>query len=313
MSVVSEDLRFLHEAEIGLGAWSWGDRMVWGYGHGYSDVDIAEAFKVSHEAGIKIIDTAEVYGRGRSEKLLGKFLSSNGDKPVYVATKFFPYPWRFRSAAMERALRGSLERLGKNQVDLYQIHWPTPLRSVEVWVEGLAEARRKGLARAVGVSNFDQNQTQRAYTVLAKYDIPLASNQVEYHLLNRQIEKNGLLARCQELGIRVIAYSPLAMGFLTGKYTSEKLPSGTRRRGASKKIEALQPLLKLMIEIGQDQGGKSPAQVAINWVICKGALPIPGAKTGEQAEVNAGATGWRLTTEQVQALDKASDEATLQA
>jgi aryl-alcohol dehydrogenase-like predicted oxidoreductase len=309
MIIPSEELRFLHEAEIGLGAWSWGDRMVWGYGHGYTDTDITEAFKVSHDAGIKIIDTAEAYGRGRSEQLLGELMTNNGEKPVYVATKFFPYPWRLRPAAMERALRGSLERLGKEQVDLYQIHWPLSPRSIEVWVEGLAEIRRKGLARAVGVSNFNQSQTQRAYTVLAKYDIPLASNQVEYHLLNRQIEKNGLLARCQELGIRVIAYSPLAMGLLTGKYTQDKLPPGTRRRGASKKIEALQPLLRLMIEIGQDQGGKSPAQVAINWVICKGALPIPGAKTAQQAEMNAGAGGWRLTPEQVQALDEASDSA----
>jgi aryl-alcohol dehydrogenase-like predicted oxidoreductase len=177
-----------------------------------------------------------------------------------------------------------------------------------VWVEGLAAVRRKGLTRAVGVSNFSQKQTQRAYSVLAKYDIPLASNQVEYHLLNRKIEKNGLLARCQELGVRVIAYSPLAKGLLTGKYTADALPSGARRRGAARQIAAIQPLLKLMIEVGQDQGGKSPAQVAINWVICKGALPIPGAKTAQQAEMNAGALGWRLTPEQVQALDKASDQ-----
>lgn len=308
MVVPSEDVRFLHETEMGLGAWAWGDRMVWGYGNGYTDFDIAEAFSASQAAGITMVDTAEVYGRGRSEELLGRFMKES-DRPAYVATKFFPYPWRLRPAAMERALRGSLERLGRHQVDLYQIHWPFPPRSVEVWVEGLAEIRRKGLARAVGVSNFNQNQIQRAYSVLAKYDIPLASNQVEYHLLKREIEKNGLLARCQELGIRVIAYSPLAQGLLTGKYTLDNLPTGSRRRGAAKKIVEMQPLLKQMIEIGQDQGGKTPAQVAINWVICKGALPIPGAKTGAQAEMNLGAMGWRLTPEQIQKLDEAADRA----
>jgi aryl-alcohol dehydrogenase-like predicted oxidoreductase len=259
------------------------------------------------ELGIPLVDTAEVYGSGRSEQLLGRFMSANGAKPL-VATKFMPYPWRLRHADMERALRASLERLGLERVDLYQIHWPVPLRSVEYWVEGLAQMKRKGLTRAVGVSNFSKNQTLRAYSALAKYDIPLASNQVRYHLLDRTIERNGLLDRCQELGIRLIAYSPLAMGLLTGKYTpADPPPSG--RRG-SRRIRSIQPLLKLMVEIGQDQGGKPPSQIAINWCICKGTLPIPGAKTLQQAETNAGATGWRLTAEQVKALDEASDKVT---
>jgi aryl-alcohol dehydrogenase-like predicted oxidoreductase len=309
MVVPSEDTRFLHDAEIGLGAWAWGDRAVWDYPHGYTDEDIAQAYKVTMDSGISLVDTAEVYGSGRSEQLLGQFMSNDG-RNTLVATKFLPYPWRLRQVDMERALRGSLERLGRERVDLYQIHWPVPLRSIEAWVEGLAEMRRKGLTRAVGVSNFNQSQTQRAYSVLAKYDIPLASNQVRYHLLDRKVEKNGLLARCQELGIRLIAYSPLAMGLLTGKYTPENPPPPSRGRSGARDITAIQPLIKLMIEIGQDQGGKVPAQIAINWVICKGALPIPGAKTLEQAETNAGAVGWRLTPEQLKALDEASDQFT---
>jgi aryl-alcohol dehydrogenase-like predicted oxidoreductase len=307
MVLPSEDVRFLHDAEMGLGAWSWGDRIVWDYPHGYTDEDIAQAYKATMDAGITLVDTAEVYGSGRSEQLLGELMKSNGTQAV-VATKFLPFPWRLRQADMERALRGSLERLQLERVDLYQIHAPFPPRSVEAWVEGLAEMRRKGLTRAIGVSNFNQSQTQRAYSALAKYDIPLASNQVQYHLLDRRIEKNGLLARCQELGIRLIAYSPLAMGLLTGKYTPENPPPGSRGRGAAGKLRKLQPLLKLMIEIGQDHGGKSPAQVAINWVCCKGALPIPGAKNLQQAETNAAAVGWRLTPEEVLALDDASDK-----
>jgi aryl-alcohol dehydrogenase-like predicted oxidoreductase len=303
---IPESIQFLHETEIGLGAWAWGDRIVWNYGAGYSDADIEAGFKISLENGVQFVDTAEIYGNGRSERLLGQFLKRT-QTPVIVATKFFPLPWRLTRASVTRALRGSLERLGLERVDLYQLHWPTPLVPVERFVEGLAAAHRLGLARAVGVSNYDKNQMQRAYTVLAGHDIPLASNQVEYNLLNRTVEKNGLLARCQELGVRLIAYSPLAMGLLTGKYSPENPPPGMRSGKYAGVLKEMHPLIKLLTEIGQDWGGKTAAQVALNWCICKGSLPIPGAKNVRQAEMNAGAAGWRLTAEQVLALDEASD------
>ncbi len=306
MTDIPESIQFLHTAELGLGAWAWGDRIVWNYGKGYSDADIEEGFRVSLENGVTLVDTAEVYGNGRSERLLGQFLK-NTETPVIVATKFFPLPWRWTKNSVVRALKASLERLDLEKVDLYQIHWPSPLIPIETYAEGLAEVHQAGLARAVGVSNYDKNQMQRAVTVLAKYKIPLASNQVEYHLLNRSVEKNGLLARCQELGIRLIAYSPLAMGLLTGKYTPENPPPGVRGGRYTSKLREMQPLIKLMTEIGQDFGGKSPAQISLNWLICKGALPIPGAKNTRQAEMNAGAAGWRLSEEQIAALDKASD------
>jgi aryl-alcohol dehydrogenase-like predicted oxidoreductase len=303
----TESPKFLHEIEMGLGAWSWGDRIVWNYGRGYTDVDIEQAFLVTLEAGINFIDTAEVYGQGRSERLVGEFIKKS-QKSVIVASKFFPFPWRLRTRDLINALKNSLERLGLERLDLYQIHWPFPPRSVDTWAEALSQAYKLGLTKSVGVSNYDQNQMQSAYTVLAKHNIPLASNQVEYNLLNRKIEKNGLLARCQELGVRVIAYSPIAMGILTGKYTPGNPPPGTRGRKYAGQIKEIQPLLKLMTEIGQDFGGKTPAQIAINWVICKGALPIPGAKNARQAEINVGASGWRLTPEQVKALDELSDK-----
>jgi aryl-alcohol dehydrogenase-like predicted oxidoreductase len=306
MSEIPESVQFLHELEIGLGAWSWGDRIVWNYGKGYSDADIEAGFRISLENGVHFVDTAEIYGSGRSERLLGQFLKRT-ETPVIVATKFFPLPWRWTKASVTRALRASLERLGLERVDLYQIHWPSPLVPIETYVEGLASAHRLGLTRAVGVSNYDKTQMQRAYTVLSKYEIPLASNQVEYNLLNRAVEKNGLLARCQELGIRLIAYSPLAMGLLSGKYNPENPPPGMRSGKYAGVLKEMQPLIKLLTSIGQDWGGKSASQVALNWCICKGALPIPGAKNVRQAEMNAAAAGWRLTPEQVQALDAASD------
>lgn len=309
MTDIPESVRFLHEVEIGLGAWAWGDRLVWGYGTGYTDAEVEEGFQVSLENGVRLVDTAEVYGNGRSERLLGQFLKKT-DQSVLVATKFFPMPWRLRRASVARALRRSLERLGLERVDLYQIHWPSPIVPIEQYVEGLAAAHRLGLTRAVGVSNYDKNQMQRAVTTLARYDIPLASNQVEFHLLNRKVEKNGLLARCQELGVRLIAYSPLAMGLLTGKYSPQNPPPGMRSSRYGGILKDIQPLIHLMTEIGQDYGGKSPAQIALNWIICKGALPIPGAKNARQAEMNASAAGWRLTAEQVKALDEASKKFT---
>lgn len=307
MSELPKETLFLHHAELGLGTWAWGDRTVWNYGRGYNEEDLAAAFQTSLEAGVNLIDTAEVYGSGISERLIGRFVRQT-NRPVLIATKCMPFPWRLSRRSLLRALRGSLERLGLEKVDLYQIHWPFPPRSIEHWAEALAEAVKEGLARCVGVSNYNLAQMQRAYHVLARHGIPLASNQVEYHLLNRTAERNGLLERCRELSIRLIAYSPLAKGLLTGKYTAQNPPPGVRGRLAAGWLKDLPPLLSLMTEIGQGHGGKTPAQVALNWLICKGALPIPGAKNATQAAQNLGALGWRLSSEEVQALDEASDK-----
>jgi aryl-alcohol dehydrogenase-like predicted oxidoreductase len=304
---ISNEVRFLHAIELGVGAWQWGDRVLWQYGQGYNDEDVRAAFQVSIEEGIRFVDTAEVYGTGRSERLTGEFMKET-DQPVLVATKFFPMPWRWTKGSLINALRHSLERLGRETVDLYQVHWPSPILLIEALMDWMAEAVKLGLARTVGVSNFSPSQTLSAYSALARRGVPLAANQVEYHLLNRTIEKNGLLARCKELGIRVIAYSPLAKGLLTGKYSLEHLPPGPRGLTAASILGRIGPLLKVMTEIGQDHGGKTNAQVALNWLICKGTLPIPGPKNAEQAQQNAGGAGWKLTEAEVARLDSVSDE-----
>src|SRR5262249_6112696 len=138
--------------------------------------------------------------------------------------KFMPLFWRLRKGQLSRALRGSLKRLKVSKLDLYQIHWPSLPLSVETWAEALADAVEAGLTRAVGVSNYDVDQMRRTHGVLAKRCIPLASNQVEYNLLDRSPERNGVFDACRELGVTLIAYSPLAMGMLTGKYTPENPP-----------------------------------------------------------------------------------------
>jgi aryl-alcohol dehydrogenase-like predicted oxidoreductase len=305
---VDSEVRFLHAIEMGVGAWAWGDRIVWNYGRSHTDEDIRAAFKTSVDLGVRFVDTAEVYGQGLSEQFLGRFLKEC-EHPVLVATKFMPFPWRLNRNSLLNALKQSLERLQLEAVDLYQIHMPFAPVPIETWMQALAEAVKRGWTRTVGVSNYKQSQMLRSYSALARHGIPLASNQVRYNLMDRAVEKNGMLARCNELGVRLIAYSPLKMGLLTGKYSPENLPPGVRGQRGAELLTRMQPLLKLLTEIGQDLGGKTPSQVALNWVICKGALPIPGAKNAQQAEQNAGALGWRLTPEQMDGLDEASDQA----
>ena len=292
---------------LGIGTWQWGDSMMWGYGKNYAEAEIRAAFDASLAAGITFFDTAELYGQGKSERFLGRFISGNGARPI-VATKFMPLPWRLGKGALVAALRKSLDRLRLPQVDLYQIHWPFPPRPVEFWVDGLADAVAAGLTKAAGVSNYNADQTRRAHAVLARRGVPLASNQVEYSLLQRGPERNGLLEACRELGVTLIAYSPLAKGMLTGKYTPANPPPGLRgRRYRGDYLARIQPLIGLLREIGAAHGGKNPNQVALNWVICKDAIPIPGAKNARQVQENAGALGWRLTADEVAALDAASE------
>lgn len=292
---------------VGVGTWAWGDRLIWGYGgNTYNDADIREAFDVSLENGTNWFDTAEVYGMGKSEQFLGKFLPS-ASKEVLVATKFFPFPWRISKQAMLRSLNKSLKRLQLSHVDLYQIHTPFGRWSKPEYVSTLAEAVNAGLTRAVGVSNFNTEKTKLANETLLAAGVPLASNQVEYSLFNRRIEKNGLLDYCHENDITVIAYSPLAKGMATGKYDPENPPPGARKRiYPPEKLQQFQPLITLLKEISAERG-KTPAQVALNWTICKGTVPIPGAKNAKQAAENLGAMGWRLSPEEVAALDEASN------
>ena len=184
---------------LGIGTWQWGDSMMWGYGKGYAEGEIQAAFDASVAAGITCFDTAEMYGFGKSERFLGKFIRADG-QPAVVATKFFPVPWRLGKGSLLRALRGSLKRLGMQQVDLYQIHFPLPPVSIETWMDGLADAVQAGLTRAVGVSNYNVEQTRRAHAALAKRGVPLASNQVEYSLLKRDPERTGLLTAVPGVG-----------------------------------------------------------------------------------------------------------------
>ncbi len=302
-------------APLGVGAWPWGSTWYWGYGKSYGEDDVRGAFRASLDAGVTMFDTAEVYGRrGNSERILGLLTrelsatdGTGGARP-FVATKYMPYPWRWRAGDVPRALRASLRRLGLERVDLYQIHWPVvPARlRLKQWMEGLIRAHGEGLVTAVGVSNFDADLTRRAHELLSRAGIPLASNQLPYSLLDRHIEHEGLLDACKDLGVTVIAYSPIAEGLLTGKYTPDNRPAGYRGWRLRKKVVQVQPIVDALREIGGRHEGKTPSQVALRWLIQKGSLPIPGAKTAQQATDNAGALGWSLTDADMATLDRIS-------
>lgn len=290
---------------LGIGTWAWGAPFFWG---DYSISDIQAAFEASQAGGATLFDTAEVYGMGRSERILGTCLKTTKQKAI-TATKFFPFPWRLTKGSLLRALQRSLERLGLPQVDLYQIHWPYPPMPIELWVSALGDVIDAGLVRLGGVSNYNVSQTKRAHALLSDRGIHLTSNQVHYSLLHREPEHSGLLELCQELKVTLIAYSPLAQGVLTGKYTpNSPLPGVRGRRYSRDLLLRVQPLIGLMREIGQSHGGKTPTQVAINWVICKGALPIPGARNAHQAQEISGALGWKLTQDEIVALEQAADK-----
>lgn len=298
----------LNISPMGIGTWQWGDRYIWGYGQGvYNDEDLQASFNESLAAGINFFDTAEIYGSGRSETLLGRFVKETGQKLV-IASKFMPYPWRFSSSQLRRALKLSLARLGMERLSLYQIHWPLPFRSVDTWANALVEVYQEGLVEAVGVSNYNADQMVKTCEILEKNGIPLASNQVRFNLLDRKAQDSGLLATCKKLGVTLIAYSPLSQGLLTGKYTPQNPVKGLRHFQSSVNLETLQPLIGLMRGIGQAHGGKSPSQVALQWVISMGAVPIPGAKNVRQARENAGALGWSLTENEVSMLAQASQK-----
>jgi aryl-alcohol dehydrogenase-like predicted oxidoreductase len=303
-------LNALSDIKIGLGTWAWGDRLLWGFGRKYREVDVQEAFQESLACGVRLIDTAEVYGQGASEKLLGGFLKEyQGASKAVIASKFMPFPWRQLHFHFRNALTHSLKRLGIDCLDLYQVHIPIPPVRIDFWMDSMVTAVQEGLVRMIGVSNFDLRQMQLAVDILAKKGYQLASNQVNYSLLERTPEKNGVLDLCKQQGVQLIAYSPLAMGILSGKYGPDAVPEGIRSRRYNRQyLQTVAPLINQLRRIGAAHEGKSPSQVALNWVICKGALPIPGAKTFHQAQQNAGGTGWQLQPEEIETLDSISDQ-----
>jgi aryl-alcohol dehydrogenase-like predicted oxidoreductase len=303
----------LQVPRLGVGAMTWGSpsgRSRWGpaklaYGGPPGPEEEQQAFEASLAASVDLFDTAAMYSGGASERRLGELAEG---KRVVIATKF-PPGWRSTADVLPEALDQSLARLRRSPIDLYQHHFPSRRVSIPALMGLMADAVEAGKVRAVGVSNYSAAQLRLAHAVLAERGIPLASHQVEYSLLHRAPEVNGVLDACRELGITLIAYQPLAQGVLTGKYRPGDRPKGIRRFGRYFRGDGLkkaQPVVALLGEIGE-RYSKTPAQVALRWLIEKErVLPIPGAKNGRQAAGNAEALSFTLVDPEIEALDQAT-------
>jgi aryl-alcohol dehydrogenase-like predicted oxidoreductase len=293
---------------LGVGTWAWGDKGTWGMGGYDQSLTIRDAWEASIAAGVALFDTAEVYGGGESERIIGRLLAADPAvrNRLVVATKFMPSPWKVNvRAALLSAARKSRQRLGTDVIDLYQIHGPISLRSHDALAEALATAHAEGIVRAVGVSNYSAKETRSIHAALGKRGLPLASNQIEFSLLRAMPLRVGLIDTCRELGVVPLAYSPIGQGRLTGKYSAANPPPKGRSFSAHPMAE-VDTIVALLRRIGEAHGDRTPSQVALAWLIAQGAVPIPGAKNREQAEQNAGALGWHLTSEEVDLLTKAA-------
>ena len=298
---------------LGVGAMTWGSpsgRSRWGpaklaYGGTPGPEEERRAFEASLAAGADLFDTAAMYSGGASERRLGELAQG---RSVVIATKF-PPGWLSKAEVFPEALDQSLARLRRSTIDLYQHHFPSRRVSIPVLMGLMADAVQAGKVRAIGVSNYSAAQLRTAHAALAERGVPLASNQVEYSLLHRAPEVNGVLDACRELGIMLIAYQPLAMGVLTGKYRPGDKPRGIRRYGRYYRgdgLQKVQPVVTLLREIGE-RHSKAPAQVALRWLMeQESVLPIPGAKNGRQAASNAEALSFSLVDAEVETLDQAT-------
>jgi aryl-alcohol dehydrogenase-like predicted oxidoreductase len=301
-------------APLGVGTWAWGDEKTWGmggYDTSFTESTIAAAWEASIEAGATFFDTAEVYGGGESERIIGRLLAADPGRrdQVTIATKFMPSPWKLDvRSSLRSALEGSLERLGVDTIDLYQIHGPISLRSHKAMAEALAAVHDAGLVHAVGVSNYSVKEMRSIHAELADRNVPLASNQIEVSLLRQRPLTSGLVAACADLGVVPLAYSPIGQGRLTGKYSASNPPPGRRNFGAHP-MELADAVVATLKSIGQPDE-RTPAQVALRWLIQHGSIPIPGAKNADQAKQNAGALGWELTDDEMRRLDNAALEGT---
>lgn len=295
----------LRVSRIGTGMWQAGGKNPWG--DDVNDEDSIAAMVRAHELGVNLFDTAEGYGAGHSEEVVGRAVREIGRDEVVIATKVSGNHLRYDD--VQRACDRSLKRLGVDAIDLYQVHWPDPWQQVPLTetMHGLERLYADGKIRAIAVSNFAIRDLEEARTALSKTDI--ASNQVQYSLLQREIEKE-VLPYCQKEDLSVLAWSPLAKGVLTGKYDRDHKPEDPLRTDhvlfRDKNLASAGELLRILKEVGEAHGRTVP-QVALSWhLFHDGVIPIPGAKRPEHVESNVGAVGWDLSEREFERIDEAS-------
>jgi aryl-alcohol dehydrogenase-like predicted oxidoreductase len=303
---------------IGLGCWQFSKRANFA-GKFWPDLDdglILDIVKVSLAGGINWFDTAELYGNGTSERLLSKSLQAEGIEPgeVIICTKWSPI---FRTASnIGRTIDVRLACLEPFPIDLYMVHQPFGFSSEKKEMEAMAKLVRDQKIRHVGVSNFSASKMRNSWETLQKSGISLQVNQVQYNLLNRKIETNGILETARELGITIVAYSPLAQGLLTGKFhdNPELIKNTGYRKYFSmfkpKGLEKSRPVIELLKSLGLKYE-RTPSQIALNWLInYHGDLivAIPGATKLSHAEENAGSMTFKMAIDDMVLLDEVSKD-----
>jgi aryl-alcohol dehydrogenase-like predicted oxidoreductase len=279
---------------IGLGTWQFGSR-EWGYGAGYAEHEAGAIVKRAVELGVNLFDTAEVYGFGRSERILGTALAEHRDE-VFIATKVFPVA-PVPTVICRRA-EGSARRLGVSEIDLYQIHWPNPLVPLHLQMEGMRQARNRGLVRNIGVSNFSLHRWQAAERALGS---TLLTNQVRFSLVDRRPLASGMTTWAAEHDHVVMAYSPLAQGLLSGRYDADHHPGGMRANQAAflpENLERAADLIATLRRLGAEHDATA-AQVALAWIVSHaGVVAIPGASSVSQLEHNTAAADLELSADE---------------
>jgi len=278
---------------VGFGTWQGSLR---GWGKDYSKESIISAIREAFENGINFFDTAEIYGDGLSEKILGEALSIYKRDEYIIATKIAP----FNLNKAEKSLNKSIERLNSKYVDLYQIHWPPSVYSnLEKSMKNMFNLVKSEKVRYIGVSNFDVGLLKTIK------DYHIVSNQIKYNIIQRSAEKD-LISYMRENNIDLIAYSPLEMGALTGKYGKNKRPNGYVRKTAEifkeKNIEKLEKLNEFLKNISIKYNC-TVSQISLAYIIKKGGIPIPGAKNIDQARNNALASRINISDEDIKNID----------
>lgn len=253
----------------------------------------------------------------------GKDAAGTNDnyQPQQVATKIAPYPWRITPNSVVRSAEGSLRRLEQQKLSVAQLHWSTanyqPFQERALW-EGICDVYDKGLCEAVGVSNYGPKQLFAVSEKFREREVPLAVAQVQYSLMTYNANTNSgngkdMNEACDDVNCRLISYSPLCLGLLTGKYTlkeTNRLPTSPARQQLFKELlPGAQGLLDTL-EVVAKEYGKSQSQIAINWCMRKGTVPIPGSRNLTQARENLGATGWSLRPDAVRELESAASKVT---
>jgi aryl-alcohol dehydrogenase-like predicted oxidoreductase len=304
---------------IGLGVWQFAG------GHGFNKYIWSEIatetmngiVKAALDGGINWFDTAEAYGGGRSERNLATGLKAAGktDDEVIIADKWFPL-FKF-AGSIKRTIDKRLEALDGYSIDLYQVHQPWSFSTKKAQMNAMADLVEEGKIKAVGVSNFSKKKMIKAYDALKDRGLPLISNQVHYNLLHRSIEKNGTLEAAKELGIKIIAWSPLEQGVLTGKYHKDpslmKNLTFVRRRifpNIKKQTKKTEALMDVIEEIAQAHE-VTPSQIALNWLINfhkDTVLAIPGASKIHHVEQNVGTMYFKLSKDEMDRIDEISRE-----